>query len=152
MDRLITALTGAAERHVPAAPEDARDAMAVVLVNAARADGHYAEEEKAEIDQILATRYGLDPETAGALRSEAEAIEETAAGLQRFTSALKSAVPFEERLGVIEAVWEIAYADGEQSYEEAALVRKLCGLLYVPDRDAGIARRRVAERLGVDAG
>ncbi|MEM6972363.1 MAG: TerB family tellurite resistance protein [Pseudomonadota bacterium] len=151
-DRLISALTGAAENHAVLKPEDARDAMAVILVHAARADGVYDADEQAHITRILSARYGLDAEQAEALRQEAEAAEERAAGLQRFTSALKSAVPFDERLGIIEAVWEIAYADGEETYQEAALVRKLCGLLYVPDRDAGITRREVAARLGIDAG
>ncbi|MEL6267542.1 MAG: TerB family tellurite resistance protein [Pseudomonadota bacterium] len=132
------------------APEDARDAMAVVLVHAARADGAYDDAERAQIEDILVRRYALDPGAAAALRREAEETEEAAPGLQRFTQALKTAVPFEERIGVIEAVWEIAYADGARSHEESALVRKLCGLLYVGDRDAGIARQRVAARLGID--
>ena len=51
---------------------------------------------------------------------------------------------------MIEAVWEIAYADGTRDHDENALVRRLCGLLYVPDREAGLARQRVQRRLGID--
>ncbi|MEM7497681.1 MAG: TerB family tellurite resistance protein [Pseudomonadota bacterium] len=131
---------------------DARDALAVILVHAARADGQYDAEERGDIDRVLMGRYGLGAADAAALRAEAETDEANAAGLQRFTSAIKNAVPFEDRIAIIEAVWEVAYADGERSHEESALVRKLCGLLYVEDRDAGLARQRVAERLGVDEG
>ena len=63
--------------------------------------------------------------------------------LVQFTRVVKEAVPFDERVEVIEAVWRVIYADGDRDYEESALVRKLCGLLYVPDRDAGLARQRV---------
>ncbi|MEL6338108.1 MAG: TerB family tellurite resistance protein [Pseudomonadota bacterium] len=150
-DRIFAKLAGAAPER-PLSPADARDAMAVVLVSAARSDGRYDAEERAQIDRILVGRYGLTPWAAGALRAEAERIEADAAGLQRFTSALKQAVPFEERIAIVEAVWEIAYADGEKSDEEAALVRKLCGLLYIEDRDAGLARQRVVARLGLPDG
>ncbi|MEO1277058.1 MAG: TerB family tellurite resistance protein, partial [Pseudomonadota bacterium] len=94
------------------APRDARDALAVILVCAARSDGRYDTEEQADIDSVLCRRYGLSGVEAAALRVEAESVEENAAGLQRFTSALKNAVAFEDRIAIIEAVWEVAYADG----------------------------------------
>lgn len=148
LDRLARFLTGAEEgREVDTG--DARAAIAAVLVHAARSDGSYDDDERDWIDRILAARFGLDRAAASALRAEAETAEEGAAGLVRFTRAIKQAVPHDERVGVIEAVWEIAYADGERSHEEAALVRKLCGLLYVEDRDAGLARQRVEARLGL---
>lgn len=151
LDRLLSKITGAeASSDTPLSPRDAREAMAVILVHAARSDGRYDADERADIDAILARRYGLDAADAARLRERAETAEAEAAGLQRFTSALKGAVPFEERVGIIEAVWEIAYADGVRSHEEAALVRKLCGLLYVEDRDAGLARQRVVRRLGIE--
>lgn len=152
LDRIMKKLAGHQGAPQRLTAQDARDALAVILVHAARADGRYDASEQDDIDRVLTTRYGLDAAGATALRAEAEADEENAAGLQRFTSALKNAVPFEERIGIIEAVWEVAYADGVRSAEESALVRKLCGLLYVEDRDAGLARQRVAARLGVDEG
>ncbi|MEL6767269.1 MAG: TerB family tellurite resistance protein, partial [Pseudomonadota bacterium] len=147
LDRIMKTLAGHDGPPTRLAPRDARDALAVILVHAARSDGRYDDAERADIDRVLTHRYGLGPAEAAALRAEAERDEENAAGLQRFTSALKNAVAFEERVGIIEAVWEVAYADGARSHEESALVRKLCGLLYVEDRDAGLARQRVVARL-----
>ncbi|MEO1318072.1 MAG: TerB family tellurite resistance protein [Pseudomonadota bacterium] len=152
LDRIMKKLAGHQGAPQRLTAQDARDALAVILVHAARADGRYEASEQDDIDRVLKSRYGLEAAGATALRAEAEADEENAAGLQRFTSALKNAVPFEERIAIIEAVWEVAYADGVRSAEESALVRKLCGLLYVEDRDAGLARQRVAARLGVDEG
>jgi uncharacterized tellurite resistance protein B-like protein len=40
-------------------------------------------------------------------------------------------------------LWEVAYADGNVDDYEANLVRRVAGLLYVPDRDSGAARKRV---------
>lgn len=128
---------------------DARTALAAILVEAARADGAYDAAERARIDRVLETRFGLTPAQAVALRTEGEAAQSGAVDLVRFTRAIKDAVPHEERIGVVEALWEIVYADGTREMHESALMRKLCGLLHVEDREAGLARRRVAGRLGI---
>ena len=102
------------------------------------------------IDRVLAARYELPEPEARALRAKGEAAHQAASDLVRFTQAIKRAIPHAHRISVIEAVWEIAYADGKRDHDENALVRRLCGLLYVPDKDAGLARQRVAKRLGLD--
>jgi uncharacterized tellurite resistance protein B-like protein len=131
-------------------PTDERVALAALLVEAACADDDYSEAEKVRIARVLATRYGLGAAEADALRAEGEAAQAAAVDLVRFTRAVKDAVPYEERIGVIEALWEVVYADGVREFHESALMRKLCGLLYVADQDAGIARQRVAARLGLE--
>ena len=55
----------------------------------------------------------------------------------------------EERIGVIEMLWEVAYADGELHDYEASLLRRVAGLLYVSDRANGEARLRVMAKLGI---
>jgi len=64
----------------------------------------------------------------------------------RFSRAVKDAIPHEERIWLIERVWEVAQADGVMDEFEANLVRRLCGLLYVSDKDSGLAKRRVLNR------
>ena len=84
---------------------DARLALAAVLVRLARSDGDYAASEIDRIDRILIRRHGLSPFEATALRREAEQLEEEAPDTVRFTRAIKDAVPYEDRAGVIEALW-----------------------------------------------
>ncbi len=134
----------------PPAQVDERTALAALLVEAADADGTYDAEESARIARVLATRYGLSAAEAAALRAKGEAAQAQAVDLVRFTRAVKHAVPHEERVGVIEAVWEVVYADGVREMHESALIRKLCGLLHIEDREAGLARQRVAARLGIE--
>ncbi len=50
-------------------------------------------------------------------------------------------------LELMEMLWEVAYADGELHHLEANLMRRLAGLLQVPDRDSGAARKRALKRL-----
>ena len=146
---LFRRLAGSAGDERPA-QADERTALAALLVEAADADGTYDAEESTRIARILATRYGLSATEAAELRAEGEAAQAAALDLVRFTRVVKKAVPHEERIGVIEAVWEVVYADGVREMHESALIRRLCGLLHIEDREAGLARQRVAARLGIE--
>ncbi|MFQ5567920.1 MAG: TerB family tellurite resistance protein [Paracoccaceae bacterium] len=146
---LLLRLTGA-KQGKPPAKSDERAALAALLVEAARADGSYDAEEAERIARVLATRFGLSDAAAAILRAEGEMAQAQAVDLVRFTRAVKDAVPHEERVGVIEAVWEVVYADGVREMHESALIRRLCGLLHIEDREAGLARQRVARRMGLE--
>lgn len=122
--------------------DDARLAFAALLVRISRTDGSYSETEKARIDAMLQTRYGLRPAEAADIRAEAEETERSAADTVQFTRLIKDAVPYEERTGVVEALWRIAATDGINS-DEMGLMRLVAGLLGVSDQDSGLARQRV---------
>ncbi len=128
------------------AEPDQRLALAALLVRVARADGRFAPAEAERIDRILARRYGLSPEAALRLRAEAETLEAEAPDTVRFTRAIKEAVPYEDREGVIEALWSVALADGVRDAEETGLMRLVANLLGVSDRDSALARQRVEAR------
>ena len=53
---------------------------------------------------------------------------------------------YEERVHLIEMLWDVAYADGVLDPNEDTLIRKVAGLIYVSDHDRGAARRRVVEQ------
>jgi uncharacterized tellurite resistance protein B-like protein len=127
--------------------DDARLALAALLVRIARSDDDYADVEKAHITAILAKRYGLSPDAAIALRIEAEAMEAEAPDTVRFTRAIKDSVPYEAREKVIESMWDIVLADGERDHEEDALLRLVAPMLGVNDRDSNLARQRVEAAL-----
>ena len=142
LDRLI-ALLSASETPPEDRIDAARIAVAAILVEAAMADGVYLAAEKTMIDRVLAGRFGLTVWDAASLRVKGEAAQAEATDLVRFTRVIKDAVPHAERVDLIEAVWRVVYADDTRVAEEGNLVRRLAGLLYVPDCDAGPARQRV---------
>lgn len=126
---------------------DEQIALAALLIDAARQDDDYSDEEKATIDRVLAREYEVDAATAASLRAQAEGVQAGSAGLFRFTHALKESTPFEDRVNIIEHLWEVALSDGVRDSDEDNLVRRVCGLLGVSDRDSGLARQRVEARL-----
>jgi len=130
----------------PLPDPDARLALAALLVRIARSDGDYIAEEALRIDKVLAGRHGISPFEATALRREAEDLEAEAPDTVRFTRAIKDAVAYEDRAGVIEALWEVVLADGVRDHEENSIMRLTANLLGVNDRDSNLARLRVETR------
>jgi len=127
----------------PLPDDDARLALTALLVRIARSDNDYAASESRLIDQIVMQRYGLDAAAATTLRSDAETLEIEAPDTVRFTRAIKDAVAYDNRLAVIEALWQVVLADGSRSDEENALLRLVASLLGITDTDSAMARKRV---------
>lgn len=129
----------------PLSGDDARLALTALLVRVARSDGTYDTAERDMILRIARARYALDPWAADKLVNEAEQLEGEAPDTVRFTRAIKDAVAYEDRLGVIEALWSVALADGNREPEEDALLRLTASLIGVSDRDSNAARIRVTQ-------
>jgi uncharacterized tellurite resistance protein B-like protein len=123
---------------------DAQRALAALLVRVARADGDYAQLEISKIDQALASQFRLSPLAAAALRAEGEVLETEAPDTVRFTRALKSAVSLEDRMGLMQALWATALADGARDAEEDRLLRLVANLLGLTDVESALARQRAA--------
>lgn len=123
-------------------------AVAALLVEAARMDGHFDGDERKTIRWLLETRLGFDD--AEDLISAAEVMAERAGDFWSFARVAKNRFSHEELVGLVEMLWEVVYADGTLDDFEASLLRRVTGLLYVSDRESGAARKRVLERLGLE--
>ena len=128
----------------PIKDADARLALTALLVRIARTDGAYIQTEIDRIDAITSLRYSLTAEAAAKLRQDAETLESEAPDTIRFTRAIKDAVAYEDRLAVIESLWQVVLADGAREDEEDALLRLVSSLLGINDRDSALARQRVS--------
>jgi uncharacterized tellurite resistance protein B-like protein len=125
----------------PLSAEDSRLALAALMVRLARQDEHYTPTERDMIERVIRSRYGVGATEARTLREEAETLEAEASDTVRFTRLIKAAVPYDEREGVIEALWRVAITDGIQA-EEHGFLRLVASLIGVSDVDSGLARQR----------
>jgi uncharacterized tellurite resistance protein B-like protein len=130
--------------------DDLQLAAAALMVEAATMDGTLEELERSRIEQLISDRFHLGADDAGALLAEAEAAAAESVEWHGFTRAIKEGFDHDERIQLIEMLWEVAYADGQLHDYEACLLRRITGLLYVSDRESGEARKRVLGRLGLD--
>ena len=125
-------------------------AAAVLLCRAARMDDDFAASEREAIHTLMRGRFGLSAEDADALIDAADGQAADAVELSGYVRLVKNGFSHEERVQLVEMMWEVAYADGVLHDYEAHLLRRIAGLIYVSDQEQGAARKRVLARLGVD--
>ena len=131
-------------------PEDElRHAAAVILVEAALVDGFASDQELAEVATLIEARFDLTADQANDLIDQARAIAESAADYERFTRVLKNQFDAEERVDMMQMLWQVLLADGVLDAYEDSLARRIAALLHVTDRDRALAKRRA--RIALDA-
>jgi uncharacterized tellurite resistance protein B-like protein len=133
----------------PKAGTDVHVAVAALLVEAARMDDNFDAAERTAIRRVLGRRFGLDAGAIDRLIAAAESAADRSSALYRFTRVVAERFDPAARVGMIEMLWEVAYADGTLDPEEDALIRRIAGLIFVEDHERGAARQRVLARLGL---
>jgi len=113
-----------------------------LLIHAARIDENYTEIEKKIIKKTIIQLNQVSPNEAEKLLKIAEKKEEESNQIVEFTREIKK-YSMELRLKIIEIIWEIVYSDGASDNYESNLIRRICGLLYISDKDNGIIKMKV---------
>jgi uncharacterized tellurite resistance protein B-like protein len=147
LDRVLDFLTG---RDAPAIDESADElqlAVATLLVEAARMDSEFDAAERAAIEDVLEKRFHLSAGDVRALIGAAERAVERSTQFFPFTRQIAQRMSPEGKAQVIEMLWTVAYADGVLDPHEDMLVRRIAGLIHVPDHERGLARRRALDAL-----
>ena len=126
-------------------PDDARLAAAALLVHCMAIDGSVQAAERAKLRDVLARSFNLNGPDLQQLIDEAVAAEREAVDLYRFTSLLKRQMPEEDRIRLVEQLWEIVYADGHSHEFEDNLVWRVAELLAVNRQSRLASKLAVAE-------
>tara|TARA_B110000438_G_C15249947_1_gene409360 strand:+ start:80 stop:505 length:426 start_codon:yes stop_codon:yes gene_type:complete len=116
--------------------------VAALLIHAAKIDENYTDEEKKIIKKAIIDLNNISMEDAEKILKESEKIEKESNQIVEFTKEIKK-YSMEFRLKIIEIVWKIVYSDGTNNNYESNLIRRICGLLYVSDKDNGIIKKKV---------
>ena len=125
-------------------------ALTALLIEAAYSDDHFDGPERAVIARLIERRFNLLPSDVRTLLATGEAAATESVELFHFTRIINERLSYEERVELIEMMWEVAYADRVLDEYEDSLLRRVGGLIYVPDPERGMARQRVLRRLGLD--
>jgi len=121
---------------------------AALLVETARADFASDSDEQAAIEQLVATQFGLDAETAAALHEDAAMRADQATSLYEFTREINDRLDNAGKVEVLEMMWQVALADGRVDAYEQHLIRKVGDLLHVRHREYVTAKLNVLEAFG----
>ena len=110
---------------------DIRVATCALFVEIARIDEKFTAAEMETILSILKQKYGLSQDHADALIAEAERELEKSVDLWQFTKLINANYSNEEKIKIIEILWQIVYVDGKMDQHEHYLMNKLQNLLHL---------------------
>jgi len=120
--------------------------VAALLIHAAKIDDNYTDVEKEIIKKALISLNSITSNESDELLKKAEKIEQESNQIVAFTREIKKN-SMEFRLKIIEILWKIVYSDGSSDSYESNLIRRVCGLLYISDRDSGNIKLKVKNSL-----
>jgi uncharacterized tellurite resistance protein B-like protein len=127
---------------------DYRLAAAALMVHTAEIDGNMAEPERRKLHDLLQRRFELSEAETQVLISEATEAEHEAIDLYHFTTVLNRSLTENDRLRIVQMMWEIIYADGRVSEFESNLIWRAADLLGISSRDRIELGRRAASEQG----
>ncbi|MGB1142752.1 MAG: TerB family tellurite resistance protein [Halioglobus sp.] len=112
-----------------------RLAAAALLVETARADFRQDAGEEAAMERLLAESLNLPLEEVHQLVTAASQRVDEAVSLYEFTRTINDYYSKDEKLALVSAMWQVAYADGDLDKYEEHLIRQVAELIYVPHAD-----------------
>ncbi len=107
-------------------------AIAALLTEVATIDNEISNEEQAAIGQLLKSQLDLCDDEIKALQTLSYNELKEATDYYQFTSLIKDKFGAEQRVTMIEQLWQIALADGKIDHHEEHFIRKIADLLFVP--------------------
>tara|TARA_Y100000590_G_scaffold241263_1_gene271295 strand:+ start:5876 stop:6298 length:423 start_codon:yes stop_codon:yes gene_type:complete len=120
--------------------------IASLLIHAAKIDDNYTNIEKEIVKKALLNLNLVKENEVEDLLKQAEENEKNSNQIIEFTREIKKN-SMEFRLKIIEMLWKIVYSDGSSDNYESNLIRRVCGLLYVPDSESGKIKLKVINSL-----
>ena len=116
--------------------------ISALLVHAANIDEIYSDHEKDLIKNFIKSY--LENEDANSILKEAEKIECNSNQLLNFTNILKKN-SIEIKKDIIEHLWKIIISDNTIDQYESNLMRRICGLIYFPDKECAEIKLKLME-------
>jgi uncharacterized tellurite resistance protein B-like protein len=114
--------------------------ISALLVHAAKIDEIYSEQEKNLVKNFIKS-YLQDDDTNNILK-KAEEIEKNSNQLLNYTNIIKKN-SFEIKKDIIEHLWRVIISDNNIDQYESNLMRRICGLIYFPDKDCAEIKLRL---------
>lgn len=123
-----------------------RLATAALMIEMMNQDDYIDPVEMETIKRNLKSRFILSDDEVESLYRLATEEARTSTDYYHFTSLIKDNYSVEQKIQVVEYLWEIAYADGKLDTYEEHMVRRIAELLYVSHTDFIQAKHRVLDR------
>jgi len=119
------------------------EAVAVLLLRAANIDGKKDAKEIDAIKKLIIKQFNYDEQKTNALIDSASDKEESSTDLFEWSKIINDHYDLDSKKIVFSMMCEIICADGLIDPFESNFIRRLSGLLYISDKEAGIIKKQV---------
>ena len=118
--------------------------MISLLIHAAKIDENYTEKEKSLIMNFIEmnSKKKIDKKEVFKLMNDAETHEKNSNQILEYTQEVKKMDLNTKKL-VLEFLWKIILSDEKSDVYESTLMRRICGLLYLPDKLSGDIKLKI---------
>ena len=123
------------------------DILSGLMIEAANTDGEVTQEELNKISHSLINVFKEDPKAVEVSLTKSFENKDNSKSLYYYTSKLNKSYSNENKIKLIEVLWEIILADNEIHDFETNLIRRLAGLLYISDVECGNAKIRAGKKV-----
>jgi uncharacterized tellurite resistance protein B-like protein len=124
-------------------------AACALLIEVAKADDEFSDEEKDRITEIMKNKFHLSESEVSSIFEESEESVRNSVSLYEFTDTLNQHLSNDEKYSVLKLLWQIAYADGNIDKYEDHYIKKISNNLHLYNKDRIAAKFEVKEMLGL---
>ena len=130
-----------------ATSEEKNILIASLLIECAKEDGEFSDDEIIKIKNLLNTKLNIDSNNVNAIFDAALEITQDNVEIYSLTKDIRDNFSQEEILKILEYMWTVMLADGHVDDFEAALMRKIIGLFHLTGKDSSIAKENALNSL-----
>ena len=118
--------------------------ITALLVHVANIDEAYTDKEKKIIKDFIAS-FSYSDSNVEEILKEAEQLESDSIQMLSFTNLVKKE-SLELKTEVMEHLWKIIISDKSVDQYESSLMRRICGLIYFPDKLSGEIKLKISNQ------
>ena len=118
--------------------------LIALLIHAAKIDENYSEMEKKIIFNFAINFSKKSKEEVLDIIKKSEECERSSNQILEYTRSIKK-MDLKLKTLVLETLWKIILSDNKSGQYESSLMRRICGLLYLPDKLSGKIKLNILE-------
>ena len=123
-------------------------ATAALLVEIAKADGDFSEDERKRIINLMKKDFDLDDECVDELMELSEQKVRDSISVYEFTSVINETFSQSEKLELLKNLWRIIYEDGKLDSHEDRLIKIIGSTMNIEHKDIIGAKLFVKQEMG----
>ena len=118
--------------------------ITALLVHVAKVDEIYTDKERGIIKSFIIS-FSYNEKNCETILQDSEKLEADSIQLFNFTSTIKKE-SLEVKTEIIEHLWKIIISDKSVDQYESSLMRRICGLIYFPDKLSGEIKLKISNQ------